>query len=62
MPAGKKGAYSISVEVYQNAVALLFSNIMLDGTFHTMCQSSASKMDINWATLATTCRLGYSIF
>ena len=33
MPAGKwvlETAYSISVEVYQNAVALLFSNITLD--------------------------------
>ena len=34
MPAEKwvlETAYSISVEVYQNAVALLFSNITLDG-------------------------------
>ena len=48
-------AHSISVEVYQNAVALLFSNITLDVIEeyipHYVPMIYASKMDIDWATL-----------
>ena len=30
--------------------------------FHIVCQRSTNEMDIDQATLAATCRLGYSIF
>ena len=54
-------AYSIFVQVRQNAGALcILASLKI--TFHTACQRSISKMDVDRATLAAGCRLGYSIF